>query len=172
MIAGDVRLDDVGHGRRCTGSGREAHAWKCGTRQSGGRSGFGWCGLGGRRKDVGQFVDGGHLSIADGGEWGCRSRVADGPAEVNGCSNGGIGGGVLRHFSVMWKKFHSAGDAFGSGFGGKNLVAPVVFRCSAYIPSIDTMDRPSATTVWYFVDEDLCAGRVARGVFYCNRMLR
>jgi hypothetical protein len=108
-----VGFNHVGHERKSTGSGREAHPPKCSTCcSSGGRSGLGWCGLGGRRKDVGQLVDGVHLSIAYGGEWGCRSRVADGPAEVDGCSNGSIRRGELRHVAVMWKTLHSVGDAF------------------------------------------------------------
>jgi hypothetical protein len=154
MVVG-IGFNDVGRGRKCTLSGREAHPRKCGTHRSVGWCGLGWCGLGGHSKYVGQLVDGVHLSITNGGEWGCRYRVVDGPAEVNDCTNGGIGGGELRHFSAMWKKLHSAGDASGSGFGGIYSVAPVVFRGSF----IDTMDRPSVATVWCFVDEELRAGK-------------
>jgi hypothetical protein len=96
-------------------------------------------------------------SPMDGCEGGGRGRVAEGPSEVDGCTNGSIGGGELRHFAVVRKKLHRAGDAFCSGFGGIDLVAPVVFRCSSQIPSIGTMDGPSSAAVWCFMDEDLRA---------------
>jgi hypothetical protein len=62
----------------------------------------------------------------------------------------------------MWKKLHSACDAFGPGFCSIDAVAPVVFRCAAKIPAIDTVDSSSAAAVWSFVNEDFRAGRRER----------
>jgi hypothetical protein len=92
---------------------------------------LGWCRLGGSHSEgVCQFLDGIHLGITNGCEGRSRGRVAEGPAEVDGCTNGSIGRGELRHSAVVREKLHRAGDAFCSGFGGIDSVAPVVFQCS------------------------------------------
>jgi hypothetical protein len=60
-----------------------------------------------------------------------RGEAWAGLRRVDGCTNGSISGGELRHFAVVQKKLHRTGNAFCSRFGGIDLVAPVVFRCSS-----------------------------------------
>ena len=63
----------------------------------------------------------------------------------------------------MWKKFDSAGDAFGSGFGGVHTVATVMLRCSTKVPTVDTMYGPGASAIGRFMDQNFGAGRCERG---------
>ncbi len=114
-------------------------------------------------KYVGQLLDGVHLGVTDGSIRGRGGRIAKGPAKVDGGTDGCIGRGELGHWTIMREELHSTGDTFGSGFSGVYAVASVMFRCSADIPSVYTVNRPCAAAVGCFVDEDLRSGRCEGG---------
>jgi hypothetical protein len=58
----------------------------------------------------------------------------------------------------MGKKCYSLGNALGSGFGSVHPIASVMLGCTAKVPAIHAMCRPSASFVGHFVDQDFGAG--------------
>jgi hypothetical protein len=99
------------------------------------------------------------LLVADGGKRGGRRRVAEGKAQLNGRTDGRIGGGEGWHFAEVWKKFDGASNSFCSGFRGIHPVAAIVVAGPTNAPPVNTMDGPGTTAVWRLVDENLDAGR-------------
>ena len=104
------------------------------------------------------MLDGLHLFVAKSGKWGSRGRVANGPAEVDGGSDGRVGTGEVRHFSVMRKKLNGLCDAFGAGLCGIHPIAAIMLGCATEVPTIRSMHCPSASFVGSFMDEDFGAG--------------
>ncbi len=86
------------------------------------------------------------------------------PAQIKGGANGSICGGELGHGAIMWKKFHSASNAVGTGFGGMDRVAEIMLGCATNIPAINTVHRPGLAAVGRFMDQYLGTWGGARGV--------
>ena len=59
----------------------------------------------------------------------------------------------------MVGKFDCADDSFCTGGRDIYSVTSVVLRSAADVPTIDSMDRPSASVCWCLVDEHFCARR-------------
>ena len=59
----------------------------------------------------------------------------------------------------MGKKFNSVDNAVSSGHWDVYLVAPIVFRGAADVPTGDAMGCPWAANTGGLKDEDFCAGR-------------
>ena len=102
------------------------------------------------------------MFVAKNGKWGSMGRVVNGPAEVDGGSDGRVGRGEVRHFSVKRKKLNGLCDAFGAGLCGIHPIAAIMLGCATEVPTICSMHGPSASFVGSFMDEDFGAGRGER----------
>ena len=103
------------------------------------------------------MLDGLELGITDLDEGGWHG-VGESVGESAISADGGVGRGVFRNRAIVGETINSFDDAFSSDFWDVHLVAPIVFRSAADVPTGDDMGWPGAANAGGLKDEDFGSG--------------